>query len=295
MNLIGRHRSGVLLTVAGILVVTGLMLTGPGLLSVVKVELGHVAYGKGLLLLQERPEEPNPYLDRALRLYLSAGRWNPRNAHAWRELGELYLTLGQNESAKQALARALSLRPGNALYHILLGDAYDGLGLPRPAMHEWQLGHAGAWRYEQTVVNLLKLADAHIQVGDPLSSIPILRDEVLPLDPHNLFALAIIASTYDSAVGGGHPLADPYRAGLDAVAPEALRSPADARYAEYQARAVAVLYRRGYWNRDKTAALLEQWARQSHPAAPRLAHLLAEAEPDEPAWSVLAAEASLPR
>ena len=292
MNLIRRHRCGFLLTFAGVLVAAGLVLIGPGLLSITQVELGHIAYGKGLRLLRERPEEPNPYLDRALRLYLSAVKWNPKNAHAWRKLGELYLTLGQNEAARQALMRALSLRPDNVLYHILLGDAYDGLGLPRPAMREWQAGNAGAWRHDQTVVNLLKLADAHIQVGDPLSSIPILRDEVLPLDPHNLFALTTIVVTYDSAIGGNHPLANAYRAELDAVAPEALRLPTDTRYAHYQARAVAELYKRGYWSRDKTMAVLEQWLGQNHPAALPLARLLAEAEPGEAIWRASVASAS---
>ena len=125
----------------------GVLLLGwPYLASVSRTEFAGLAYVQGLDMLARQPDEPNPYLDRALRYCQAALRWNPHYARAWRLLGEVYLTLGQNEAARQALAQAVALRPRQPLYHLLLGDAYDGLGLSREALSAWALAGGSTCR-----------------------------------------------------------------------------------------------------------------------------------------------------
>ncbi|MHB0875265.1 MAG: tetratricopeptide repeat protein [Anaerolineae bacterium] len=279
-----RGRVAIAAAAALVALVVGLI-ANPVTRSIAECEMGTAAFRRGLRLHESEPLRPNPYLDQALRHYQRAVATNPGNAYAWRKLCELFLLLGQNEAAKQAIDTALALRPANNLYHILLGDAYDGLGLPAAALDEWSLGQAGAWRRDETIVNLTKLADAHIQAGDPMSALPILEKQVLLLDPTNLFVLATAVSTYDSAVGGPHPLADGYRNQLATLAPEAVRTSSDGRYAEFQARAVADLYRLGYWDQARTEALLRYWLAQGYSAAPSAAALLREADSGNPAWA----------
>jgi len=252
-----RHPAAALAVV--LVFVLAALLAFPPTRSVAQCELGTAAFRRGLALHERDRSRPNPYLDQALRHYQQAVSSDPGNAYAWRKLCDLYLLLGQNELAKGAIDSALSLRPDNGLYHILLGDAYDGLGLPAEAIAEWTIGQAGAWRLDQTVVNYTKLADAHIQSGDPMSALPILEGQVLPLDPTNLFALVTIVSTYDSAVGGQHPLANAYRAQLATLTPDVVRTSADERYGAFQARAVIELYRLGYWSQAQTEVLLRHW------------------------------------
>ena len=262
----------------------------PKLVSAARTELAGLAFDRGLVMLRQRPQEPNPYLDRALRQYQAALALDPGNVQAWRKLGELYLLLGQNQAALDALARAVALRPRQPFLRVLLGDAYDGLGMARQALAEWKQARAGIWRQDQISVNLMKIADAHVQTGDLLSAIPVLRDELLPRDPGNLFALATIVSAYDSAVGGRHPLADPFRDSIVHFDLGSLRLSPDPRYSEFQARALVELYRYGYWDGTTAANVVDYWAWQGHPGALAAARLLRELEPDREEWLALTAQ-----
>ncbi len=264
----------------------------PRAISFVHVELGGIAYERGLAFQAGHPQEPNPYFDRALRHLQKAVAFDAGNAHAWRMLGELYLALGQNESARWALERAVDLRPDQPAYRILLGDAFDGLGLAPEALEAWAAGRGKIWRKEKYLVNLMKLADAHIAAGDPLSALPYLRDQVLPLEPGNLFALAVVVSTYDGLHPEGRdPFVDPYREALAYPELEALRMPEDPRYARFQAKAVQLLWERHYWEGTMVARLLRLWAWQAHPGALALASYLCQAEPTNGTWCLLVAEA----
>ncbi|NPV06362.1 MAG: tetratricopeptide repeat protein [Anaerolineae bacterium] len=268
-----------------------LYFSAPWLTSLARSELGGVALHRGLALMEERPSEPNPYLDRALRHFQAAVASNDANAHAWRQLGELYLVLGQNEEARQALSRAVMLRPSFPLYHVLLGDAYDGLGAAREAIDTWREGRGGILRRDQIAANACKIADAHIQAGDPLSAVPVLRDEVLPVDPDNLFALAYIVSTYDGAVSGPHPLADPYRESAVYPPPGGFRVSSDARLAAFQARGAVRLYSAGYWDAGLMVNTIRYWASQGHPAAVMAARELWQSAPEDETWLLAYAEA----
>ena len=253
--------------------------------------MGGAAYDRGLALLAAKPQEPNPYLDRALRRFKAATALDPGNAHAWRMLGQLYITLGQNEPARQALSRAVQLRPNQPLYWEYLGDSYDGLGMSQEALQAWKEGRAGLQRQDQIAVNYIKLADAHIQAGDPLSAIPTLRDDVLRADPDNLFALATIVTTYDRAVGGKHPLADPYRQAIQFPSRACLRCGDDPRYADYSARAAFDLYSSGYWDAALVQRVGQYWSAEGCPAGLLLARRLSQSQPQELRWRELLAQA----
>ncbi len=270
-------------------------LSADQVMSLAHAEIAGSALDRGLLMLSEDPTEPNPYLDRALRNYQAALAWNDGNAHAWRKLGELYLLLGQNQAAQEALSRAVALCPEQPLYHLLLGDAWDGAGSAQEAVAEWELGRGLELRRDQMVVNYTKLADAHIQMGDPLSAIPTLRDDVLRLEPSDLFALSVIVTAYDGAVGGPHPLADPYRERVEFVEPEALRKSSDPRYTDFQARAVLRLYQGGQWTAEKAAGVVSYWAWLGHPAALPAARSLHDAAPDDERLVLLLAETLIRR
>lgn len=259
-------------------------------MSMLRTELGGIALERGLVMLQESPWEPNPYLDRALRNYQTAVSWNPGNAYAWRKLGEVFLTLGQNEPARDALIHATELQPDRHLFQVLLGDAYDGLGDSREALGAWTIGRSGTLRRDAILVNGAKIASAHIQAGDPLSAVPVLKDTVLALDPDNLFALATIVTVYDGAVEGDHPLADPYRAAARFPTRESLRPGGDSRMPEYQAQGAAQLYKQGYWNDALVGGVARYWARQNNPAAVYLAQALRESEPENEQWVLVQAE-----
>lgn len=278
------------LAAALLLVGIALYLRAPWIMSVVRTELGGIAFEQGQRLMQERPSEPNPYLDRALRNYQAAVAWNEHNAHAWRKLGEVYLTLGQNDPAREALERAVSLRPSFPLYHTLLGDAYDGMGDARQAVDAWHEGRAGILRRDRIVTNASKVADAHIQAGDPLSAVPVLRDEVLAVDPNNLFALATIVSAYDGAVSGPHPLADPYRDSALYPQADAYRTPSDERLSVYQARGAVRMYTGGYWDAGRLTNTIRYWAREGNPAGLLAAREVWEASPDDEGWTLVYAE-----
>jgi tetratricopeptide (TPR) repeat protein len=279
--------------VAAILFATAalaLLLSRSHWLSLVRTEIGGAAFDRGVALLAAKPQEPNPYLDRALRNYKAAVAWDPRNAHAWRMLGQLYLTLGQNDSAREALTEAVSLRPDQPLYAAFLGDSFDGLGQAANALAAWSDSRVGAIRRDQIAVNLLKQADAHIVAGDPLSAVPTLRDDVLAADPGNLFAAVTIVSAYDRAAGGRHPLADPYRSLVTAPLAQALRLTTDVRYAGYQARAAALAYQGGYWDADMVGRVARLWASQGNRAGVELARAMHQMEPQHDEWTWLLAE-----
>ncbi len=268
-----------------------LVLGHRGAMSALRTEIGGIASDRGLVMLRESPSEPNPYLDQALRNYHAAIAWDSTNAHAWRRLGEVYLTLGQNDAARDALTRAVELRPHSYLYQLLLGDAYDGLGASREALDAWTAGRGGTLRRDGILVNGTKIASAHVQAGDPLSAVPILRDTVLRVDPDNLFALAVVVTAYDSAVEGDHPLADPYREGTRYPSRRALAQGSDARLAEYQAQGAILLHRFGYWDEQVTAGTARYWAMLGNPASVHLARALHESEPAREEWVLLLAEA----
>jgi len=286
----GRVRTGLVLLLVA-LAGLGSAAAAPGAMSVARTELGGIALEQGVRMQQEQPTEPNPYLDRALRNYQAAVSWDAGNAHAWRKLGEVYLTLGQNDPAREALSRAVALRPEQPLYWALLGDAYDGLGASVEALDAWTTGRAGVIRRDQVLVNGAKIADAHVQAGDPLSGVPVLKDVVLKLDPNDLYALAIVVTAYDSAVEGDHPLADPYREAARYPSKASLEPGADPRLAEYQARGAVELYRAGYWDSVTVANVLHYWAAEANPAAIRAAELLRQAEPERGEWLLAYAEA----
>jgi len=279
--------------VVGIALLCGLVIAGGyrEIMSTVRTELGGVALDRGLVMLQERPWEPNPHLDKALRNYQAAVSWNSGNAHAWRKLGEVFLTLGQNEPAREALTRAADLDPDRVLYQVLLGDAYDGLGASQEALAAWLAGHGGTIRRDAVLVNGAKIASAHIDAGDPLSAVPVLVETILKLDPENLFALATVVTAYDGAVEGDHPLADPYREAARYPSRAALQPGNDPRLPEFQARGAAQLYRSGYWDEEMVGGVARYWAAAGSPAAVHLAEALSQGEPERTEWLVLRAEA----
>jgi Tfp pilus assembly protein PilF len=89
-----------------------------------------------------RCEQPDP--DRALELINKAQSINPRLTELRETRGEILLRLGRWAAAVSDLESVLVVRPQRSRLHVLLAEAYDGLGETGTADHHRRLAQAAA-------------------------------------------------------------------------------------------------------------------------------------------------------
>ncbi len=126
---------------------------------------------------------------------------NPRNAHAWDTLGNLYKSAGQYSESLTAYQQAVATDPGRALYHHHLGLLYACLGRTEDAICSFQrvieidpnhsLAHATLGGYYRKM-GLEELAQKHI--GKAMKSIFDSENE------YNRACLAAICGNADEAL-----------------------------------------------------------------------------------------------
>jgi tetratricopeptide (TPR) repeat protein len=191
--------------------------------------------------------------------FKKALNWDERNAQAYRQLGKLYLLLGQNQSAMEALLKASELRPKNPLIHLELGDAYDALGMAKEALEEYERGRGQRLRKEKMIVNYIKMADWNVAAGGGDRAIGILNGKVLALDPDNLYAIYRLVKIYEGISEEAKEFASPYYEKLRYFSFESIEPRQDVRLKEYTAEAVLGLVEDGVWSLENALNVISFW------------------------------------
>ena len=70
--------------------------------------------------------------------FQEAIRWNPANAQAYRNLGQVYVMESNYPAAVEMLSKSAELCPGNVATHFKLGAIYEATGNREAAIKEWQ-------------------------------------------------------------------------------------------------------------------------------------------------------------
>jgi tetratricopeptide (TPR) repeat protein len=118
--------------------------------------------------------------------FQEAIRWNPANAQAYRNLGQVYLMESNYPAAVEMLSKSAELCPGNVTTHFKLGAIYEATGNREAAIKEWQKTKVTAM-FMQWVEQLQKqgryaqaLAWCELVVAiEPQSVGPYLKIEIL--------------------------------------------------------------------------------------------------------------------
>ena len=149
----------------------------------------------------ERTAEEMRKMQNDIAKYRRVVQVNPRNAHAWDTLGNLYKTAGQYSESLTAYQQAVATDPGRALYHHHLGLLYACLGRTEDAICSFQrvieidpghsLAHATLGGYYRKM-GLEELAQKHI--GKAMKSIFDSENE------YNRACLAAICGNADEAL-----------------------------------------------------------------------------------------------
>jgi tetratricopeptide (TPR) repeat protein len=149
----------------------------------------------------ERTAEEMRKMQTDIAKYRRVVQVNPRNAHAWDTLGNLYKSAGQYSESLTAYQQAVATDPGRALYHHHLGLLYACLGRTEDAICAFQrvieidpghsLAHATLGGYYRKM-GLEELAQKHI--GKAMKSIFDSENE------YNRACLAAICGNADEAL-----------------------------------------------------------------------------------------------
>ena len=149
----------------------------------------------------ERSAEEMRKIQNDIAKYRRVVQVNPRNAHAWDTLGNLYKTAGQYSESLTAYQQAVATDPARALYHHHLGLLYACLGRTEDAICSFQrvieidpghsLAHATLGGYYRKM-GLEELAQKHI--GKAMKSIFDSENE------YNRACLAAICGNADEAL-----------------------------------------------------------------------------------------------
>lgn len=238
-------------------------------LAIYHLEAGGRDLAGAEIFRSAHPTADNPSLDRALRHFQQAVAFTPGDGYAYRRLGQAWLFAGNNDAARQALSRAVALRPHDPLAHIALGDAFSGLGDAEKAVAEYEAGRYGAAR-ETAVADYLKVAGWRIAAGSGDVALKILQEKILAFDPNNLAALAKMAAVYDTMGQAGAAAAAPVRARLKQFATENIAVPASPALAGELAQTMIALTENGTWSRDTllSVAGYQVWLFSTGPTAP---------------------------
>jgi tetratricopeptide (TPR) repeat protein len=251
------RRYGTWLGVAVVCLV-GVALTYPHLVSLYHIEAGGRALKEARVFRDAHPHDPNPSLDRALSHFQRATEILPDDGYAYRRLGQAWLLAGNNEAAREALERAVELRPDHPLIHVELGYAYDGLGKVDKALREYEAGGYGP-AVEAAIANYLKVADWQAGSGSADYALKILKTKVLVLDEYNLPALYRMIMIYEG-IGeqAAVEFAEPLRERLRALPVEDVTLPTEPRLVAYTEQAIAALVAEGMWTQEKADEVLSQ-------------------------------------
>lgn len=149
----------------------------------------------------DRSAEEMRKMESDIAKYRRVVQINPRNAHAWDTLGNLYKSAGQYSESLTAYQQAVATDPGRALYHHHLGLLYACLGRTEDAICSFQrvieidpshsLAHATLGGYYRKM-GLEELAQKHI--GKAMKSIFDSENE------YNRACLAAICGNADEAL-----------------------------------------------------------------------------------------------
>lgn len=223
-----------------VLVVT--LLAYPYLTAAYHLQAG----GRALALAQDSGADHPDQLDRAIRHFQRAVESAPADGYIYRRLGQAWLLAGNNEAARDALLRAVDLRPRHPLIWIELGRAYDGLGEAGQALAAYERGGYGPAR-EAAMVNYLKVADWQIGAGADGEAQAMLA-RVLALDADSLPALYRLLGICRRA---GAAEAETLRERLAALAAEDLARPEEPRLQAYWQATMVSLVEDGIWTGEK--------------------------------------------
>ena len=234
------------------------VLTAPYAASIYHLEVGGRALDRALRpVFPDRlaPEQivDGPQLETAVEHLETAIRHDPTSTQPRRLLARAYLSLGEEEKALVALQQVVKERPDNPLFHLELADVYDVMGQVSQAIREYERGRIGS-RVEPLVANYLKEAEALVEQNNEHVAIELWND-VLDLDPNNLYALVRLAEAYARLEDEGQFRA--YEKQLVDFAPGDAKIPLDFRLAAYQGRAMVELVEGGYWDREKALEVVE--------------------------------------
>lgn len=222
----------------------------PAVSRVARLERGGRALQEARAFAEQHPSQHNPALDRALSFLQRAVQDVPEDGHAYRQLGQAWLLLGDNERAVAALSRAVELRPNHPLIHVELGYAYDGLGQVERALAAYEKGRYGP-ALEEAIVNYVKIADWRAAAGAGDVALGIL-EQVLELDPDNLPALYRSMTIYRGISEQANiEFAEPLREQLRELSAKEVAAPTEPRLAAYTAQTIARLVEEGIWTPEQ--------------------------------------------
>lgn len=149
----------------------------------------------------ERKADETGKMESDIAKYRRVVQINPRNAHAWDTLGNLYKSAGQYPESLTSYQQAVATDPGRALYHHHLGLMYACVGRIEDAICSFQrvieidpghsLAHATLGGYYRKM-GLEELAQKHI--GKAMKSIFDSENE------YNRACLAAICGNADEAL-----------------------------------------------------------------------------------------------
>jgi tetratricopeptide (TPR) repeat protein len=168
--------------------------------------------------------------------------WDARNVQARRTLAQVYLDQGRPEAALEALRPALGVTPPNPLAPIGSVALYVALGRPDAAIRAYEEAGLGMPSAPAAAAYLEQAETSEPQAAADL------WQKALIADPGNLYALSRL---WQAARAGGDDAATAgYEDNLRYFDLRAVAVPADARLADYQARAMADLVEAGVWTRE---------------------------------------------
>jgi len=200
-------------------------------------------------------------LDSSVGYLRRATSWDVTNAEAYNAMAKVHYLQGDPLLAIDALSKVNELRPRNPLVHLALGDIYDGLGLAKKAIGEYERSRMelrGTSVGERAEVNYLKLADAYLEAGDPNRAIPVLQ-AVLALDPNNPYTLYHLAKIFESIDNGGRLLAADKYEELRPFDVNSLDMHEDKRLDKFTAEVLPVLVEDGIWSLDDAMSVISFW------------------------------------
>ncbi len=166
-----------------------------------QLEVAAPAVETSVIVAPERDEDELREIESGLAKFKRVVELNPRNAHAWDTLGNLYKAGGQYKEALMAYQQAIANDPSRALYHHHLALVYASEGRMEDAIDALQhvieldpdhgLAHAALGGYYRKM-GLEELAQKH--VGKAMKSIFDSENE------YNRACLAAICGDTDQAL-----------------------------------------------------------------------------------------------
>lgn len=205
----------------------------------------------------------------------------PRNIEAYRTLGMTHLALDEASAALGALTSASEIRPRDPVIHLAMGDIYDGLGMAERAVAEYERGRYGP-RIESAIVNYLKLAEWHLEAGDPNSALPLLQ-QVMTFDEGNLYTLYQFAKICETLSEGEALLAEEIYRGIQHFATQSIEPRQDKRLHQFTAATIPSLIEDHIWSLGDALNVISFWIWQGEEeAAEQTVGWLMDTHPTQP-------------